>query len=257
MLRRQGGKIMVRRRGRVFLRVLCGLVALLAGAAQAQEKGATRPGFSGTDLNGNTVVLFRPSVWVGEQSTGGLREPNADWTASARRLLADELARRLAGIDSRIVAEPADLAAPDAQLLAEHKALFNTVASSVMTYQFFVGNRLPTRKNHPFEWTLGEGTQRLSQLSGARYGLFINVDDQYGSVGRKMFQVLAAGLVGVSVKSGAHIGYAGLVDLQTGNLLWLNADQQMGGDVRTAEGMAKRVSQLLEDYPGFAKAVAP
>jgi hypothetical protein len=52
------------------------------------------------------------------------------------------------------------------------------------------------------------------------------------------------------VKSGEHIGYAGLVDLRTGDLLWLNADGAMGGDVRDKEGSEKRARQLLEDFPG-------
>ena len=56
-------------------------------------------------------------------------------------------------------------------------------------------------------------------------------------------------LAGLGVRSGKHIGYAGLVDLKTGNVLWLNADGQMGGDVRNADGMEKRVRQLLEDFP--------
>jgi hypothetical protein len=55
---------------------------------------------------------------------------------------------------------------------------------------------------------------------------------------------------GVAVQSGEHVGYAGLVDLKTGDLLWLNADAAMGGDVRELEGSQKRVSQLLEDFPG-------
>ena len=50
--------------------------------------------------------------------------------------------------------------------------------------------------------------------------------------------------------AGVHTGYAGLVDLRTGELVWLNADRQMGGDVRDAEGADKRVRQLLEGFPG-------
>jgi hypothetical protein len=55
---------------------------------------------------------------------------------------------------------------------------------------------------------------------------------------------------GVSVIPGEHKGYAGLVDLHTGDLLWLNADVEMGGDVRDAEGAKKRVGQLLKKFPG-------
>jgi len=78
---------------------------------------------------------------------------------------------------------------------------------------------------------------------------FINTDDHYGSGGRKALQIFAA-LGGVSVTSGVHKGHAGLIDLKTGELVWLNADLQMGGDVRTLEGAQKRVRQLLEGFPG-------
>ncbi|MBO9624673.1 MAG: hypothetical protein J7500_18345 [Sphingomonas sp.] len=231
---------------RLVVSALAGML-LLAVPAQAQEKGATRPGFSAGMLRGQKVLLFRPDVWVGSQSTGGMAEPNGDWTEQARGLLEAELRARLAGSANPILPEP-ELSGDDALDLAEHKALFNTVAHAVVTYQFFRGNRLPTRKNKPFDWTLGPGARRLSERTGARYGLFLLIHDEYGSFGRKAFQILAAGL-GASVKSGVHRGYAGLVDLETGELLWLNADEAMGGDVRDAEGMKKRVAQLLEDLP--------
>ncbi len=57
-------------------------------------------------------------------------------------------------------------------------------------------------------------------------------------------------MAGVSVISGQHKGFAGLIDLRTGALVWLNADLQMGGDVRTADGAQKRVRELLAHFPG-------
>jgi hypothetical protein len=231
-------------------------VALFGSSAQAQEKGAVRPGFSVSALHGQKIVLFRPSVWVGEQSTAGLPEPNADWTEQARSFLVAELGRKQSDFANEMVAEPNSLGS-DAILIAEYKSLFKAVAGSIMAYQFFPGNRLPTRKNKAFEWTLGEGTKRIAEITGANYGLFVTTEDQYGSFGRKLFQVFAAGIAGVGVNSGVHIGYAGLVDLRTGDLVWLNADGSMGGDVRTEEGMHKRVSQLLEDFPGLKDDAIP
>lgn len=232
------------------------LLLLLAAPAMAQEKGAVREGFSAESLRGQKILLLRPSVWVGEQSTGGQPEPNGDLTAQSRILLAAELQRRRADFNNEILAEP-DLVGADSDLMTSYRALFSAVADSVVTYQFFKGNRLPTRKNKAFDWTLGEGTQRIAELTGARYGLFVATHDEYGSFGRKMFQVLAIGLVGAPVSSGVHKGQAGLVDLQTGELVWLNADNQMGGDVRNQEGMQKRVGQLLEDFPGIKTPVEP
>lgn len=226
------------------------LASLDVSLAIAQEKGAVREGFSVESLKGEKILLFRPSVWVGEQSMGGLPEPNADWTSQSRNLLADELKRRQADFDNEIVAEP-ELIGDDAAALSGHRALFGSVSNAVVEYQFFKGNRLPTRKNKAFDWTLGDGTKRIAELTGARYGLFVTTEDAYGSFGRKMFQVLAAGIAGVGVQSGVHKGSAGLVDLQTGELVWLNADWAMGGDVRTEDGMRKRVGQLLEDFPGL------
>jgi len=236
------------------LRLFIVVALLFFGAAPlaAQEKSAVLQGFSGQSLHGQKLVLFRPAVRVGEQSTGGQPEPNADWTVQARTLIEAELKRRQANLGVEVVSEP-ELAGDDARSLAEHKALFNSVANSVLNYQLFKGNRLPTRKNRPFDWTMGDGARRISEMTGARYGLFVTTDDQYGSLGRKMFQFLAAGLVGVGVSSGVHTGYAGLVDLQTGQLVWINADGKMGGDVRTEEGALKRVDQLLEDFPGIVE----
>ncbi len=235
-----------------FLQALALILAISASPAIAQEKGAVRPGFSAEQLVGQKVLVFRPTVWVGEQSTAGMPEPNADWTAQSRDLLDAELRKQRQGLGVEFIDEP-DSYGDDAKLVAQYRSLFTTVAGSVMVYQFFPGNRLPTRKNKPFEWSMGSEISRLGDRTGARYGLFVSTEDQYGSTGRKVFQFLAAGLVGVGVQSGVHTGYAGLVDLKTGELVWLNADGQMGGDVRNSEGMQKRVAQLLEDFPTIAK----
>jgi len=130
----------------------------------------------------------------------------------------------------------------------------------VVNYQFFVGNRLPTKKRDNkagvFEWSLGEGVRQLPGADQADYGLFIYNKDAYGSTGRKLLQIAALLGPGIAVKSGEHKGAAGLVDLRTGDLLWLNADFAMGGDVRELDGAQKRVTQLLEGFPGSAPASA-
>ena len=54
-----------------------------------------------------------------------------------------------------------------AQSLQEHMALFAAVSQAVIEYQFFVGNRLPTKKRDNkadvFDWSLGSG--RIFQCS--------------------------------------------------------------------------------------------
>jgi hypothetical protein len=147
-----------------------------------------------------------------------------------------------------------------ARLVDEYTNLFHAVSDAVITYQFFAGNRLPTKKRDNkagvFDWTLGEGVRDLPGAQDADYALFIFNKDAYGSTGRKLLQVAALLGPGIAIKSGEHKGAAGLVDLKTGDLLWLNADFAMGGDVRDEEGAEKRVKQLLEDFPGSVPATA-
>ena len=226
-------------------------LAALAGFAfpiQAQEKTGNKPGFT-LAPGSSKIVLMRPAVKVGEQSTGGMFEPNADWTDQAK----ENLGKAIAAMQSQlgnVVSSYAEQVGPDAARATEYRALFDAVAGSVIVYQFFPGNRLPTKKRKDsFEWTLGSDIATLPGLDGADYALFIVTEDQFGSTGRKVAQLFGA-MAGVSITSGIHKGFAGLVDVRTGDLVWLNADLQMGGDVRTEEGAHKRITQLFEGFPG-------
>ncbi|NIJ29197.1 hypothetical protein FHT00_001130 [Sphingomonas insulae] len=224
------------------------LVMLTSVPVFAQEKTGLKPGFQ---LKPGTarIVLLRPSIKVGAQSTGGMFEPNADWTAQARENIAAALGLAQTSLGN-IVGDYVEPGNADPAMLAEYQELFDAVAQSVIEYQFFPGNRLPTKKRDgQFEWSLGADVARLPGLAGADYALFVTTEDHFGSTGRKVLQVFAA-LARVPVTAGVHKGFAGLVDVRTGELVWLNADLQMGGDVRDAEGAQKRVRQLLEGFPG-------
>lgn len=235
-----------------FFAIVVGL-CLSVTPLHAQEKSATRQGFELAPQSGKRILVFRPSVSVGSQSTGGLFEPNAEWSEQAKANLQGALNKLQLQLGNTVITAPEAYGA-DAQAVQEHMALFGAVSQAVIEYQFFVGNRLPTKKrdnkNEVFEWSLGPGVAKLPGAADADYGLFLFNKDAYGSTGRKILQVLAILGPGISVKSGEHAGYAGLVDLKTGDLLWLNADGAMGGDVREVDGSEKRMRQLLEDFPG-------
>ena len=230
---------------------------LLPAAAAAQEKSAIKPGFAFSASEPVRVVVFRPDVSVGSQSAGGMNEPNAEWTAQARAELVRSLESALKARSGEMTMMP-ELEGADATLLANYRSLFKSVTDMVVAHRLFKGNRLPTKLDK-FDWSLGPGVARLAGVAGggrpADYGLFFLTNDSYGSAGRKALQVVGL-LTGFGMpKSGVHTGYAGLVDLKSGDLVWINADLAMGGDVRDAEGAAKRVGQLLEDFPGRAPTI--
>lgn len=228
--------------------MLCACVVAVWSPASAQEKTGSKPGFT---LQPGTakIVLMRPTVRVGEQSTGGLFEPNADWSTQSRENLAAAI-RQVQGSLGNTVVDYVEPVGADTATISAYQSLFSVVAGSVIEFQFFPGNRLPIKKRKDaFEWTLGPEVAQLPGLEGADYALFVFTEDQFGSGGRKALQIVGL-LAGVAVTSGVHKGYAGLVDLKTGDLVWLNADLAMGGDVRTPEGAEKRVTQLFEGFPG-------
>ena len=235
------------------------LTLSLAGAAVAKERAALKHGFELPANSGKRILVFRPKVNVGAQSTGGLFEPNAEWTDQARRNIDAAMVKRQAALGNTVLPAPESYG-DQARLVAEYTALFDAVAQAVVRYQFFKGNRLPTKKRDNkegvFDWSLGEGVSELPGAKDADYALFISNMDAFGSTGRKLFQAAALLIPGVGVKSGEHRGSAGLVDLRTGDLLWLNSDDAMGGDVRDPEGAEKRVKQLLEDFPGSVVSTA-
>ncbi len=235
------------------LAILCS--SLSPQAVTAQEKTATKANFT-LPTGGAKIVLFRPDVTVGAQSMGGLFEPNADWTDQARAAIEAALMDAKTRLGGEIIVM-GDVGSNEAKLVADYRSLFRAIAASALEYQMFVGNRLPTKKNsNDLTYTLGPGIAPLAASTGADYGLFLYTEDQYGSTGRKILQILALGVAGVAVQSGIHTGYAGLVDLRTGDLVWINADGAMGGDVRQTDGATKRVAQLIEGFP-VAPVAAP
>lgn len=238
---------------RMILAAIAVLLFASAPVAYAQERTAVKKDFELETQSGKTILVLDPSVSVGAQSTGGMFEPNAEWTEQAEANIQASLEKFQSKLGNSVIVAP-EAYGEDAQDLQEHMALFAAVAEAVIEYQFFIGNRLPTKKRDnredEFEWSLGPSVANLPGADQADYALFIYNKDAYGSTGRKVLQVVAILGAGISVTSGEHKGYAGLVDLKTGDLLWLNADGQMGGDVRELDGSEKRVRQLLEEFPG-------
>ena len=106
------------------------LVAAPAGL-QAQERAAVKDGFELAASSGKRILILRPSVSVGAQSTGGMFEPNADWTEQARTNLAASLAKWQSQLGNEVVPVPVTYGG-DELLVEEYMALFQAIASSVI-----------------------------------------------------------------------------------------------------------------------------
>ena len=230
------------------------LAAAMPAFAQAPtptRASAVQPGFVIPEGRAQ-IMLFEPDIGVSEQTAGGLAVPSADWTADARANVETALVAALAERNILLNTKP-KVALADEPLMKDYRALFRAIASAAFTHKLFPGDALPT-KSERFDWTLGPGVAALKKLGGGDYGLFIYSSDAYDSRGRKAVEAIGK-LLGEKSEAGTHIGYAGLVDLATGDLVWVSANVKMLGDVRTIEGATLRAEQLLQGFPARATTV--
>ena len=56
-------------------------------------------------------------------------------------------------------------------------------------------------------------------------------------------------LLGVGIAGGSQIGYASLVDLNDGRIVWFNDLRRASGDLREAEPAKETVEVLLKGFP--------
>ena len=209
---------------------------------------ATKDGFTFPSAASETkIVIIRPDIFVGEQSTGGIDRLNANWTETGREYLTAETNKFLIsrGFAVKILQNLED---EGDSLLVEYRALFKLVSNAAIRNDLFPAKGLPTKKGK-FNWSLGDGISKLSDLGdGGDYGLFLFSRDSYGLPGRKALEIIGLAK-GLEAKPTPHIGYAGLVDLKTGDLVWLNVNVRLGGDVRKPDGAATRIEKLLAKFP--------
>lgn len=195
------------------------------------------------------VVVIEPRMEVKELSAGGVAERVDSWTAQAKKNVLDALNKHLAA-DKLFEALPVPTL-PDESLasLDEHVALYDVVGSNAHNF-----GRSPfpawQHKKQEFDYTLGEGLQFLAQQSGADAALFVVGEDYISSEGRKAARIAAA-LLGIVLPPSPTFLSMGLVDLKSGNILWMNYALAMDTkDLRKTEDVDALLDQLFKQYPG-------
>jgi hypothetical protein len=213
------------------------------GAAQSRN---IAPGFG--SLPKDAQVAIAPlDVELFELSAGGVLSPKADWTAAANKHMGEALKRKAAKMGLSAASVSDQLADENAEVLHLHAA----VARAISMHHQGVW-KLPTKEDK-LDWTFGDAMQPLRKATGARYGLFTWVRDSYASGERKAMMVGMA-LLGIGLSGGVQVGYATLVDLDTGQVLWFNQLISASGDLREEKPAADAVDGLLSGFPGVEQA---
>ncbi len=197
------------------------------------------------------VVLMPPDIELYELTAGGLLEPEAGWTFQAKQHVTAALREELKERKAHLVLFQSPTDQPSKyyaynQIVKLHEA----VGGAILVHKYNEQFKLPTKEDK-FDWSLGRGVNVLAREHDAQYGLFIYLRDSYASADRVTYMVLASILsFGRYIPhGGVQVGFASLVDLQSGEIVWFNRLARATGDLRTPEPAHEAVEELLTDLP--------
>jgi hypothetical protein len=217
--------------------------SLSAGTAWAQSKNLA-PGFSNLPA-GARIVVMPTDIELFLISAGGVPEPKADWTEAATKYFKAALVEKKKSMGAAAI----DLSEKDADEFAEINTLHAAIANSISAHHFGPGFlQLPT-KDGKLDWSLGDPVRGIKKKTGADYALFTWIRDSYAS-GERIAATILLALVGVGMAPGGlQQGYASLVDLNTGQVVWFNRLFRGSGDLREPDKAAEVLNALLANFP--------
>jgi uncharacterized membrane protein YfbV (UPF0208 family) len=169
-----------------------------------------------------------------------MTEARADWTAIGKNFIKADIASsfKAKGIATASADTVTDIR--EAQIIKLHEVVGRSIQQNALL-------QLPTKKNN-FDWTLGPGVAAFRDHYQADYALFVFVRDSYTGAGRAAV-MLAAAVFGVGLQGGQQAGFASLVDLRTGRVVWFNQLASSTGSLKEEKPAAATVKNLLDGMP--------
>lgn len=190
------------------------------------------------------IILMPPDIRYYLLTAGGVAEPNAEWTEAAQSNFLDATLEYAESIGADIKSiDKADLSQAEIRYETLHSAVGLTIMQNYLGLM-----KLPSKVEN-FDWSLGPDISVIGKNHDADYALFVHYRDYQASGGRIAFSILAALATGAAAPMGAEQGFASLVDLNTGDIVWFNMVTVGSGELRNKEDAATAVRGLFKDIP--------
>lgn len=235
--------------------------ALLAAACAAPDHRVHHSllGTTARPLPQRAVVLHVKAS-MSEVSAGGVVEELPGLASEAEAIVRDALAAELAkrdadGRDSFELLELPGLTPAQQAVVNEHAGLYAVVAGAALAVTRGGASAWEHKLDH-FDYSIGSGLAFLSSRAGADAGIVIISHAIRPSAGRVGMAIVAEAL-GAGMGTGGAIVHVGIVDLMTGDLLWMDDDaivtsgSMMVGLVNEPSDFAPLVHGALDAYPGL------
>lgn len=230
------------------------LALLLAGCSSMPAY--VKPALDPARVGGlQRVVLMPPRLQMMEVSAGGVPEPVRAWAEEARVGVEAAVRRELSRRTAAELVDPPVLEAPQQLALERHGAFFRRVAQQLAAVRDMRDTAWTSRRGE-LDYSIGPGLAGVAEACGCDAALFVDGVDYVSTPGRRVLLVLSTLMFGLPViPPGAAYLQAGLVDLRSGDVLWLGRDYSMTlGDLREATAVDKLLANIFAEFPGSTPA---
>jgi hypothetical protein len=191
------------------------------------------------------VILMPPDIRYYLLTTGGISEPHAEWTKSAQKNFTNATRQFATSIGTNLkILDPDDIGERE----FVYERLHSTVGMTILDHHFGMAKLPGKGRGQVFDWSLGPGISVLAEEHDADYALFVYYRDYQASGGRVAFAILAAA-AGAYTATGSEHGFASLVDLRTGDIVWFNVVGDGSGEMRQEAGATTAVKTLFKNIP--------
>jgi hypothetical protein len=198
-----------------------------------------------------SILLMPMDIELSALTAGGILKPNASWTKDAKIFVHEAIREKIASYNNAQVVDlemnPVLLDDEQQKLQTQLIKLHEAVGHTILKHKYLQPFNLPSKADK-FDWTLGEKSTFLKRKFGADYALFIYLRDSYATAGRVAF-IIVASAFGVGIPGGQQVGFASLVDLNTGEVVWFNRLIRGVGDLRDKANATISIDLLLTDFP--------
>jgi hypothetical protein len=229
----------IRAQGSWYALVLSACLTLPAiGADKPLEAPASAP---------IKVLLLPVDFDVMEFSAAGIIETKPDETAATEATMSESAGRVLRGTKKFQVVDMPAMSDAEKEVLKEHVALYKLAAVNA-AQMVRLGGPTWKAKQKNFDYSIGDGLKFLIERSGADTAVVVAGAKVSSSGGRVAMMILLAA-AGVGIPMGGSSGTAGLIDLDTGRILWLEDSAAFKGDLSEKPNADAAMKALVGEYP--------
>jgi hypothetical protein len=228
----------------------CVVVLLIAASSAAR---ADAP-------NNSAILVVGPNIQLSARTAAGDAMTRPDWSRAAQDNVRDclEAHLRAANRPFQFETTSALLQGRSSQVLRLHAVVADAALNA---------NRQRRAPSPGRRWTVGQGARDLAADYHAEYALIVAGDGVYASTSHDVLTLAsnlrtAAAAATGNAAAAAALGFhalrpraggprilASLVDLQSGDIIWIRQMDDAGNDPRTPEGARRLIRALFRNSP--------